>query len=432
MEKFDNILSKRISEAFSGHNEACTEQDWAKMQSLLAGKKKQGFFIWSKISKAAVVLLIVGFTAFVTHQLTIRFYSANYAEKKGTVSDNENKFPVKPKNYEKLPVKDKTTESETLNNNSNHFALAEKNNKSNSTNLAEKILQKKESSVTRNDSLIKISQTTRKKIMPAFRTKITGLTIRIDTFSTQKVLKSIVSPDEFIASQNQQFDNSKKEKNKLHFSAGLSSFYNYGESKISGTANVGAGIGAEYRISKNIALNSGVFIAQNSLDNSFSGGLFSASKDYAEAPANNTSLDNSYQVGGEVNYAFISIDIPLNIYFYHNNVFFSGGFSSIAYFNETAQRTYNTVESETVYNPTTNAYETVNYYNTVTETTKPETDNTFKFGKMLNLSVGYIFKGKNKNKNNLVLEPYAKIPLDELTASNLRYGLTGISLRFKF
>ena len=53
----------------------------------------------------------------------------------------------------------------------------------------------------------------------------------------------------------------------------------------------------------------------------------------------------------------------------------------------------------------------------------------FDFARLLNLSVGYVI---NYDNADLIVEPFIKYPLGNLTSRNIQMGMGGISLKYSF
>ena len=110
-------------------------------------------------------------------------------------------------------------------------------------------------------------------------------------------------------------------------------------------------------------------------------------------------------------------------------MFISTGISSLVYLKESYSENYYVENIQEVYNNTTQSYETLYLYDNVNETSKSGAFQTFDFAKLINISVGYLIPLK---KGNLILEPYAKLPIGKLTTYNISYGYGGLALKYDF
>jgi len=421
---FDDTLSNKFKEAFDSHNEGFVDADWLLMKQKLLSNKKPFVLLSPFMAKAASVLLIVGLTAFVTYKLSLFSF-----EKKMNL--------VQAKELITKPDADKIQDIAILKENTlfNEKSLSESEKKISANISTINSSSSKRNKYASNISKIK-SPTITEIEESAFnystnystisRKEVGTLAFAIDTFS-RKAFENKRN-DEFIAATNEMLFKDEKQKKKFNFSANISSFYNYSESQKSSNSNLGAGFISEYKITKNIGIHSGILLANNSLDSDLSSNnLFaSADRDYLAEPTVNNGMPYK---DVETVYSFFSIDIPVNVYFYHKNMFFSGGLSSIAYFNEQVEHTYQEVITESYFNSSTNSYDEMKVLSTVTENETTGNIKTFNLGRMLNLSTGYKF---NRKKRNIILEPYAKIPLGKMTSHNIYYGHAGISLRYQF
>ena len=134
----------------------------------------------------------------------------------------------------------------------------------------------------------------------------------------------------------------------------------------------------------------------------------------------------------ETDFHFVGIDIPINFQYIiaknvKKKVYVGVGLSSQAYINEIHSIDHTEIESNTIFNTTTNSYENTSYYNTYNETLSYSSLNKFDFCELLNVSFGYKYALK---KGEIVIEPYIKHPIGSLTNQDLKIGSGGISFRY--
>lgn len=203
-------------------------------------------------------------------------------------------------------------------------------------------------------------------------------------------------------------------------------YYNYGKGSDN-KANVGAGLTADFRISKHLKLETGITLAQNSLNYNTQIPTSTAQNSFAVPAAaasfKTASMLNTASVPAFKNYnaSLVSLDIPVNLKYdfnlHQNHVYVLAGLSSGTFTNETYQYRYNYPAL-----PSPSLQQTQNQIST-------KKFDSFYFAKMLNLGVGF---GYPIGRNTLVLEPFLKYPLDGLGAQYLRFGAGGINLKFDF
>jgi hypothetical protein len=145
--------------------------------------------------------------------------------------------------------------------------------------------------------------------------------------------------------------------------------------------------------------------------------------------AESNDYDHAITGTSEKEIRLVGLDIPLNLSFRLDRFSITSGVSSLVYLKETYSEDYY-VENETnVYNPQTGGYELKDMYEKVNSSDSKGAFQTFDFAKLINLSVGYFIPMK---KGKLVLEPFAKIPIGDMTGYDISYGYGGILLRYEF
>jgi len=410
-QQFDDLLSNRFREVFEQYNEPYDAANWLSMKEKLAQNKQKKVFFLLPFLKVASIVLLVASTAFVTYKLTV--YSQkmnaqvfeNNADKEEIVLETNQKDNPKSTNFlteSVMNAENKTTATKSVQMNQN-----------------EPILSKTDEYLKQNEQK---NEFILEKIDKQARLNIA---IKLDTFSV-KPIQMKANQQLYLVDNSDLLVEEKKKKKKFQMGAKVSSFYNFSENQSSGDANLGLGFVSEYKVSKHIGVNSGVFFAKNTLQNDGALNNMFANK-------NEDFLSDQASVGAsvvvETNYAFYSLDIPLNLYFYHKKAFVSGGISSFFYINEQIENTVYSNSIESVLNPTTNVYEMQSVVNSSSNVQTRESFKVFDFAKMINLSVGYKL---GRKKNNLMIEPYAKIPVGKLTSSQIAFGLAGVSVRYNF
>ena len=204
----------------------------------------------------------------------------------------------------------------------------------------------------------------------------------------------------------------------------------------SNQGNLGAGFTADLRITKNLKLVSGVGVLHNSLifNNSVpttvAQNVVLPTYSYAGylAPATPSAFNvkdaaNVASLPAFKNYdaSMYGLDIPVNLRYdfnpQKNNLYIMAGLSSGTYINESYTYKYNYPDLSSP-----------SLQQTQDETSRRSFD-SFYFGKVVNFAVGFAYP---LGRNNLILEPFLKYPLDGLGSQNIRFGSGGINLKFNF
>jgi hypothetical protein len=212
-------------------------------------------------------------------------------------------------------------------------------------------------------------------------------------------------------------------------------YFNYAKGS-SNNANLGAGVTAEIKIAKNLKLVTGVTVAQNSLN--FNTAVpTSTQSDFAVPASSNSFSTYSLNTPAKVLYSaanvaslpslknydanMVGLDIPLNLKYDFNPkkyaLYVLAGLSSGTFINETYTYQYN---YPALFSPSLQQIQNQTSHNNF---------DGFYFAKTLNVALGV---GYPLGKNQLILEPFLKYPLDGLGAQNIRFGAGGINLKFNF
>jgi hypothetical protein len=210
-------------------------------------------------------------------------------------------------------------------------------------------------------------------------------------------------------------------------------YYSYATGSTN-QGNLGGGVTAELRLTKNLKLVSGVGIAHNSLifNNSIPTSVAQNSvlpgNSYAAAPAAFANVASSYSKNTVTvasapdfkNYdaSIYGIDVPINLkYEFNPKLYILAGFSSGTYIDESYTYKFN---YSALYSPSLQQTH---------DETSQQNFNSFYFGKIVNFAFGF---GYPLGRNNLIIEPFLKYPLDGLGSQNIRFGSGGINLKFNF
>jgi hypothetical protein len=390
-EPFENQLVNKIRDTFANYREPFDEDAWVLMKKKLEGSKKKTFILFINIVKAASVVLLVGLTGLYVFKSKTRDISG-----------------FEKHNLSITPVDSKVIIPEDSDNN---FGLI------NNIEIHQEhpIYQFVESDTTKEiiDTKIRFAKTEdgfQKEFIEPELNFDSALFIKSDTAFV------ISEPDNsgktlpILLPLEEDFVIHEKQDKKFNIGIALSSYYSTSDIGAKDHLSVGGGLQAEYAISDLISINSGVLIADHQFNTDASGIFKGAMYD---------AVENELAYAGEVKteVRLVGIDIPLNISFKLDKFSITSGISSMVYLKESySEDRY--VKSETEY-----LYEKVN----TTETNGAF--QSFDFAKLLNVSVGYMIPMK---KGRMVLEPFAKIPIGEMTGYDISYGYGGITLRYDF
>jgi len=188
--------------------------------------------------------------------------------------------------------------------------------------------------------------------------------------------------------------------------------------------NTGAGFTSDIKLTDNLRISTGLSIAQNSLN--YNDGmptspilLFTALSHNFQASTN--ALSSVTPISRNLNANLVDLDIPVDLKYAFNskksNTYIAAGLSSGTFVNETYNYTYN-------YNVPNGS----SLQQSQNETTRKGFDN-FYFAKMLNVAFGV---GYPLGKNNLIIEPFLKYPLNGLGDQHILFGSGGLNLKFNF
>lgn len=215
------------------------------------------------------------------------------------------------------------------------------------------------------------------------------------------------------------------------FSVGFvtTSLMNYASGNTGSQVHFGAGITSGWKLSERLSLHSGLILAENSLSLNNSNSSVRESTTYAAfAPENDLSAVGNNTVVQEVSPQSMDVnllvmDIPLNLTYRlglgKTDLLLTGGLSSFAY-----------LDQEYSYRNSMHLYT-----DDRVPAPKPVVRNEsafshFDLARQLNLAIGTeVSLGKS---SVLILEPYVKYPLGELTSEHIKFGSAGMNLRLSF
>jgi hypothetical protein len=211
--------------------------------------------------------------------------------------------------------------------------------------------------------------------------------------------------------------------NKIAFGVYAASYVNYAKGSQR-QFNNGAGISSDIRLTDNLSLSTGLAIGQNTLaynnntPSALPAALVTTNSHNFTASANMLPL--IIPASKNLNANLVNLDIPVNLKYNFNpqtgNTYVAAGLSSGTFINESYNTTYN-------YNSTGNSSVQQSQ-----DASHKSFDN-FYFAQMVNLAFGV---GYPLGRNQLVIEPFFKYPLNGLGDQHILFGSGGINLKFNF
>jgi hypothetical protein len=218
-------------------------------------------------------------------------------------------------------------------------------------------------------------------------------------------------------------DKSKNNDRKVRFGVYAATYFNYAKGS-SNQLNLGLGFTSDINLGNNLKLSTGLSIAQNTLNYSYS------SQPQVTAAPNNIATTNLFASRitlaapppsiKNYNASLIGLDVPLNLKYVFNpqksDTYILAGLSSGTFVNETYNYSYNYPSLfQTADSAPVPAQSTHNSFN------------GFYFAKTLNFSFG---TGYSLGRNRLIIEPFLKYPLEGLGSQQIRFGAGGLNLKF--
>lgn len=409
-ELFDNNISEKIKTTFENYEVPFEEAAWLKMKEKLKPQKNRKVIFWANFAKAAIILLLLSLSIFVT--LKITDYKETDSKK---FSKNDNFINNN---------RDLKTYSEYENNENNSYIADYKeetnnnvknNNQKKSNTLfnesTQKLIENKQITNQQTENIIE------ENIIVFYNNSVDCVQVVIEN----KKIDSLKSNNQQIVIDESIFNQDKKKKEKrIKFGIELSSNCNYTANNVSSNVNFGGGITSDIRILKNLSINTGIIFGNQNLDY----GSKLVFGDQMNYESTNSMVDEeTYQ-----NVKLLALDVPINLQYDVKNFFVSAGISSYTYVNEKYEGTYFSRETVSMENAdgSFNSVEAMVEQENIIEY---KAFNRLDLAKLFNVSFGYKVPLK---KGELVFEPYFKYPIGELSTGEIAFGLGGMSVKYKF
>jgi hypothetical protein len=189
--------------------------------------------------------------------------------------------------------------------------------------------------------------------------------------------------------------------------------------------NTGAGITSDIRLTENLSISTGISVGQNTLSYNSSVAYPQIAMALATTSSHNFAADGNalpalVPSSKDLNANLVNLDIPVDLKYTFTQrkgtTYVAAGFSSGTFINETYSTTYN--------------YSVGN--NSSAQQSQDATHKTFDsfyLAQMVNVSFGV---GYPLGKNQLIIEPFFKYPLNGLGDQHILFGSGGINLKFNF
>ncbi len=439
MNTFYEIFVNKVKELFDNHKEAYRPADWQKLQSKM-GKKRGGLIIFLPyIAKAAIVIIFLGLSVFIlnNYENDIQHLETSQYFKTNNLPTLQHKHEININKDNQLSSNNSHNKFEKYNKNNCSLHVAENNktitNQDVKTIDTEQVINKDQSvePINRHESYKNFKLQSARNIPNIEQIK----TARVPP--QKPILKAI--EEDYKIDENEQ--------KRLGFGVEIASLSSYSDMGVDNDVNIGAGISASYKLSKNFSLTTGMLIAKQSLSGSVNYGKDNSSKslrkeqlalskrEIAKDVTDNKSdygFQNLRNVSNvsltEQKREFVTLDIPLNVVYKYKKLSFTTGVSSLLHLKENQDYKYQMLVNNSIYNSKTEQYDT--YSNSTTVNKKEYTaTNHFDFAQLINFSVGYSIAMK---KGSIVVEPYIKVPIGTLSSQDIFMGAGGVVLRYNF
>lgn len=477
-EQLDDDLKKRIGEVFENMELPTAEEGWLLLREKFPAKQKKLLPIfWYRLGAAALFLFLLGISFLVFKDQNNHFNLASQTKTpKGYKSFPGNSITIKDNNNSQFSEnhsknnKIDSLKKQSIPNKGNVKVVASTNNlasvyKSNtSISIHQKITKKgtksnffsdnekfanhfnpkekaKNSTNLNMDDLsenLKLPEKKSERIITA-ELKANSLGFSINIYLKKFDIKMPGLQNEetkptiysLLASTPTKYQDDSDEKNnpsnkKIGFSIYEATYLNYAKGS-NNQVNLGLGLSTDIYLAKNIKLITGINIGKNSLAYSSSAYLNTSTAYFASSQgkvAANPISPNGFTPATQLknyNVGLIGLDIPMNLKYElegkKNNYYVVTGLSSGTFINETYSYQYTYQNSSAPLNQQSQGSSTSKNFN------------SFYLAKTINLAFGADLPF---GKNNIIFEPFIKYPIGGLGSQDIRFGASGLNLKFKF
>lgn len=214
----------------------------------------------------------------------------------------------------------------------------------------------------------------------------------------------------------------------LSWSVAAGSMMTYAGQQLASGMGFSGGVISEWKATKTFRLSSGLILAyqQFAVDGMPLQPEMKQSDNTPDEYSVRTYADNEYEM--------LALDIPLNIQYRFMEAgkgqwFVSAGLSSLLYLQQHVSGKETAYIYANLPETASDSNRSISYTSEVKVEANYDALQRFDFARLLNLSFGYEIQGE---KSATIIEPFIKYPLGTLSSREIKMGMGGISLRYRF
>jgi len=395
MKSFEDKFSDNVKEVFENYSEELDQKAFKDMQNLLRKKsRKKVAFLYSyrTWAAAAAILLMLGGSLY----FSLKIEDIGSSDSELRTQDSE------------LRTQDSELRTQDLG------------------------LRTQNSGLRTQDSGLR-TQDSGLSIIEEQKTEYTNVEIIVDNDFPEDV-KEIILPtvkqisDTYtldISENPYNYENVKKEKiSALNITAG--SMIPFAEMQITNGYGFAAGVMNDWNITPFLSVSTGGLFVYNKFS------YDSSSRNLFRAEYDNLTMDGGqYSVNTVKDFEIFAIDIPVNakvdlFNYAGTKLYITTGVSSLIYLHQTYSEQGTVSGNYLETDPLTNAEYLMNFSDEISINEEVAAFEHFDLAGLLNFSVGY---QKKRNKHSIIIEPFVKLPISNLTSKNIKMGMGGILLK---
>ncbi len=205
--------------------------------------------------------------------------------------------------------------------------------------------------------------------------------------------------------------------------------------EMAGGVGYAAGVAGDWPVGDRLSISGGGLLVYNQFKLGNTTGAMKYAGDEEMASLPHFDAAERYQVLQQkttTDFVFTAIDIPVNIRYIvsemaRSRIYVSAGFSSFIYLQQSYNSRSEVLAEYTAVN--SRGHQIVETgYAIVTSGGEFDAFRRMDLARFFNLSLGYVIRGKN---HAMVIEPFIKYPLGDVTDLNLNVGMAGFSLKYR-
>lgn len=429
-DQLDKDLSRRIKEVFDNYHDASANEGWLKLREKFPAEKRRRGLIW--LWPAAALLLFflgLGLVKLFNAQQTNHIAHVKRVKQSPAILNKHNDSIIAHNATPAQPqIKDNDKAgAQTIANRNNAVAIAYQKqaqggvNPSVNSGLPQVITINQQSSLSAHVDTVKknnINLNNSATQQLAVATKQNAVT-KPDTQVAHPVAvaKKPSNINEMFAADQSKTPNDLqvKEDRRIKFSVYAATYVSYTKNG-NNQVNAGGGFTAAIPLSKNLKFVTGASVNQNSFSYNNNPVVIAAAYPSAAmyfVPKGYSNFSPAVPTSYSRDASLLGIDVPLNLQYQFNTkkypVYVLGGISSGTFINESYSYLYANGSSQ--------------------QFQGNKGLNDFYFARTLNFGFGV---GYPVGKSQIVIEPFLKYPLEGMGAQQLKFGASGINLKFNF